>query len=73
MATLPTMTKVIVVVGAGIVGVSTAIWLRRAGHDVTLIDKGAPGMGASYGNVCEMGACAAHVAVAGALHAQRDR
>ena len=50
MATVPTMTKVIVVVGAGIVGVSTAIWLRRAGHDVTLIDKGAPGMGASYGN-----------------------
>ncbi|MDE0983888.1 MAG: FAD-binding oxidoreductase [Yoonia sp.] len=50
MATLPTMTKVIVVVGAGIVGVSTAIWLRRAGHNVTLIDKGAPGMGASYGN-----------------------
>lgn len=50
MATVPTMTKVIVVVGAGIVGVSSAIWLRRAGHDVTLIDKGAPGMGASYGN-----------------------
>ncbi|MFT5866417.1 MAG: glycine/D-amino acid oxidase-like deaminating enzyme [Gammaproteobacteria bacterium] len=50
MATALTMTKVIVVVGAGIVGVSTAIWLRRAGHDVTLIDKGAPGMGASYGN-----------------------
>ena len=50
MAMLPTMTKVIVVVGAGIVGVSTAIWLRRAGHNVTLIDKGAPGMGASYGN-----------------------
>lgn len=42
--------KSIVVVGAGIVGVSTAIWLQRAGHGVTLIDKGAPGMGASYGN-----------------------
>ncbi len=50
MATLLMMTKAVVVVGAGIVGVSTAIWLRRAGHDVTLIDKGAPGMGASYGN-----------------------
>ncbi|WP_324752604.1 NAD(P)/FAD-dependent oxidoreductase [Roseovarius sp. Pro17] len=40
----------IVVVGAGICGLSSAIWLRRAGHDVTLIDKDAPGAGASYGN-----------------------
>ncbi|MEP2030650.1 MAG: FAD-binding oxidoreductase [Paracoccaceae bacterium] len=40
----------IVVVGAGIVGVSTAIWLRRAHHDVVLIDKDEPGMAASYGN-----------------------
>ncbi len=40
----------IVVVGAGIVGVSTAIWLRRANHDVVLIDKDQPGMAASYGN-----------------------
>ena len=40
----------IIVVGAGICGVSTAIWLRRAGHRVTLVDKGKPGMGASYGN-----------------------
>ena len=42
----------IVIVGAGIVGAATAIWLRRAGKDVTLIDKGEPGMGASYGNGC---------------------
>jgi glycine/D-amino acid oxidase-like deaminating enzyme len=40
----------IVVVGAGIVGVSTAIWLRRSGHEVTLIDKDKPGQAASYGN-----------------------
>jgi len=40
----------IVVVGAGIVGVSTAIWLRRSGKDVTLIDKGVPGQGTSFGN-----------------------
>ncbi len=40
----------IVVVGAGICGLSAAIWLRRAGHDVTLIDKDGPGAGASYGN-----------------------
>lgn len=44
------MAKTVVVVGAGICGVSTAIWLQRAGHRVLLIDKGAPGSGASYGN-----------------------
>lgn len=42
--------KKIVVIGAGICGVSAAIWLRRAGHDVTLIDREGPGAGASYGN-----------------------
>ncbi len=40
----------IVVVGAGICGLSAAIWLRRAGHEVTLIDRDGPGAGASYGN-----------------------
>jgi len=40
----------IVVIGAGIVGAASALWLRRAGHDVTLIERGTPGMGASYGN-----------------------
>jgi len=40
----------IVVVGAGIVGLSSAIWLRRSGHEVTLVDKDHPGAGASYGN-----------------------
>ncbi len=49
--------KKIIVVGAGIVGAASAIWLRRAGHDVTLIDKGDPGMGASYGNGCILAAC----------------
>ncbi|MCQ0091646.1 FAD-binding oxidoreductase [Roseovarius sp. M141] len=43
-------TQNIIVVGAGICGLSAAIWLRRAGHDVTLIDKDGPGAGASYGN-----------------------
>ena len=47
-----------VVVGAGIVGVSSAIWLARQGHSVTLIDKGEPGMGTSYGNACILAACA---------------
>ncbi|MGB0506019.1 MAG: NAD(P)/FAD-dependent oxidoreductase [Pikeienuella sp.] len=50
-------TEHIVIVGAGIVGAATAIWLRRAGKDVTLIDKGEPGMGASYGNACILASC----------------
>lgn len=44
------MQKKVVVVGAGIVGVSTAIWLQRAGHKVTIIDKEGPAAGASFGN-----------------------
>ena len=47
-----------IVIGAGIVGAATAICLRRAGHEVTLIDKGEPGMGASYGNGCILASCA---------------
>ena len=42
--------KKIVVIGAGINGVSAAIWLVRAGHEVTLVDREGPGAGASYGN-----------------------
>ncbi|HGG03936.1 MAG TPA: FAD-dependent oxidoreductase [Aliiroseovarius sp.] len=49
--------KNIIVIGAGIVGAASAIWLRRAGHEVTLIDKGDPGMGASYGNGCILASC----------------
>ncbi|MEO0372806.1 MAG: FAD-dependent oxidoreductase [Pseudomonadota bacterium] len=40
----------IIVIGAGICGLSSAIWLRRAGHSVTLMDRDHPGAGASYGN-----------------------
>jgi D-amino-acid dehydrogenase len=40
----------VTVVGAGIVGVSSALWLQRAGFKVTLIDSGAVGEGASFGN-----------------------
>ena len=40
----------VVVVGAGMVGVSAALWLQESGHDVTLIDRGAPGRATSYGN-----------------------
>ena len=40
----------VVVAGAGIVGVSTAIWLQRAGHTVTLVDREGPAAGTSFGN-----------------------
>lgn len=47
-----------VVVGAGIVGVSAAVWLARAGQRVTLIDSHPPGEGASHGNGGVLAACA---------------
>lgn len=40
----------IVVIGAGIVGVCTASYLLRDGHDVCLIDREGPGEGTSRGN-----------------------
>ncbi|MDH3474119.1 MAG: FAD-dependent oxidoreductase [Rhodospirillales bacterium] len=40
----------VTVVGAGIIGVCTALYLLRDGHRVTLIDRQAPGEGASFGN-----------------------
>jgi len=40
----------IAVIGAGVVGLTIALDLLDAGHEVALVDPGAPGMGASYGN-----------------------
>lgn len=40
----------VMVLGAGMVGVSTALALRRGGLGVTLIDHDEPGRGTSYGN-----------------------
>jgi sarcosine oxidase len=39
------------VVGGGIMGLSTAWWLARTGHDVTLLERHAPGhdRGSSHG------------------------
>ncbi len=45
-----TQSSRVIVIGAGICGLSAAIWLRRSGHEVTLIDREGPGAGASYGN-----------------------
>jgi D-amino-acid dehydrogenase len=42
--------KEITVVGAGIVGIVTALYLQREGHKVTVVDRQAPGEGTSFGN-----------------------
>lgn len=42
------------VLGAGIIGLATAYALRRAGHEVTVIDRAAPGSGASGGNGAQL-------------------
>ena len=44
----------IVVVGAGIIGVTIAYELQRRGLSVTLVDRDAPGLGASYGNMASI-------------------
>ncbi len=38
------------VIGAGIVGLCTAYYLQRAGHAVTVVDRGKGGEGTSHGN-----------------------
>jgi len=45
----------VTVIGAGIVGVCCALYLQRDGLSVRLIDRGAPGEGASYGNAGNLG------------------
>lgn len=42
------------VLGAGIVGLATAWQLERRGHQVTVIDRAAPGAGASGGNGAQL-------------------
>ena len=43
-----------IIVGAGIIGATLALELRRRGRDVLLIDRDAPGMGASFGNLASI-------------------
>jgi D-amino-acid dehydrogenase len=47
----------VAVIGAGIVGVSTAIWLLREGRRVVLIDRKGPGEGTSFGNGGVLASC----------------
>jgi D-amino-acid dehydrogenase len=41
----------VTVVGAGMVGTCCALYLQQEGFAVTLVDKGAPGDGSSFGNL----------------------
>jgi len=52
--------KSIAIIGAGVVGASTALALQKDGHDVTLLDREGPCAGASFGNagVIVNGSCA---------------
>jgi D-amino-acid dehydrogenase len=43
------------VLGGGIVGSCIALELQRAGHATTLVERGEPGMGASFGNAGHIG------------------
>ena len=52
------MTRHTVIIGAGIVGVSTGIWLRRAGVDVTIVERAGPAEGTSHGNAGVLAALA---------------
>jgi D-amino-acid dehydrogenase len=40
----------ITIIGAGIVGVATALYLQREGHRVTLVERDRPGEATSFGN-----------------------
>jgi D-amino-acid dehydrogenase len=56
---LETMKKKITIIGAGIVGVATAAYLKRDGHDVTIVDMRPPGEYCSFGNagILSPGSC----------------
>ncbi len=49
-APMPASGRTVYVLGAGIVGIACALYLQRDGHQVTVIDRGAPGEGCSFGN-----------------------
>jgi D-amino-acid dehydrogenase len=45
----------VVVVGAGFVGLSSALWLQRRGHRVVIVDRNPPLEGADYRHACSYG------------------
>ncbi len=46
--------KTVAVVGSGVIGAAIALELQRRGLQVTMIDKGEPGRGTSYGNLASI-------------------
>ena len=48
----------ICIVGAGIVGMSAALYLRKDGHAVTILDEREPGTATSFGNAGAIVTCA---------------
>ncbi len=60
--------KRVAVVGAGIVGVTTASFLLRKGHEVVLLDPKGPGEGTSFGNAgCFNGSSVVPMAMPGTI------
>ncbi len=51
----PDTPRHVVVIGAGIIGVCSALCLQRDGFQVTLLEREAPGEGASFGNGAMIG------------------
>lgn len=53
------MSKHVHVLGAGIVGICSALALQRDGHEVSVIDRDEPGRGCSFGNagIIHTGGC----------------
>jgi D-amino-acid dehydrogenase len=53
------MPRTITIIGAGIVGIATACYLRRDGHEVTVVDMRPPGEYCSFGNagILSPGSC----------------
>ena len=52
------MSQHVIVIGAGIVGASTALWLLRAGAKVTVVDRDGWASGTSHGNAGVLAAAA---------------
>jgi D-amino-acid dehydrogenase len=51
------MKRKVGVVGAGVIGVATAVWLQREGFDVMLVDRQGPGEATSHGNGGVLASC----------------
>jgi len=46
----PGSNRKVTIIGAGVVGMASAVHLQRDGHQVTVVDRDEPGQGCSFGN-----------------------